>query len=80
MLLTYIKSPMLNRVNGRREGHYALFTGEVREAGLVLNYFELKYGKYILKDGEIEPRRKEDMIWVDYVFDKHNRYTFLDAI
>ena len=64
-------------INGNRQGHYALFTGELVGDNLEMNYFELKYGKYILKEGEVEPRSKTDIMWVDYDFDKHNRYTFM---
>ena len=42
-------------INGNRQGHYALFTGELVRNNLEMNYFELKYGKYFSKKGKLSP-------------------------
>ena len=41
-----------------------------------IRYFELKFGKWVLKDGDIDLRLSEDLLKVNAVVDVRSQYTF----
>ena len=41
-----------------------------------IQYFEMKYGKWVLKGGDLNSRKPNDMLMVEAKIDGRGRYTF----
>ena len=41
-----------------------------------VQYFEIKYGKWVLKEGDLDSREPSNMMIVDAKIDGRGRYTF----
>ena len=63
-------------VSGLFKGYYATVLGESYGEEKEIQYFEEKFGKWILKDGDIDSRPPEEMMKVTAVVDGRSRYTF----
>ena len=65
-------------IAGAEAGGYGMITGGFGEtAGLFeVNYFEIKYGKYVLKESAIAQREGCHLLRVEFTFDNRSRYTF----
>ena len=62
-------------VTGLFQGYYATILGRSYGDELEIQYFEEKYGKWILK-GHIDSRSPEEMVKVTATVDGRSRYTF----
>ena len=63
-------------VNGSFSGFYATFTNKSYGDEWEINYFQKQYGKWTLKDGDLDSRDAEDMILVTAYPDKQGYFTF----
>ena len=63
-------------VSGLFEGLYATVLDKSYGDEFEIQYFEEKFGKWILKEGDIDSRPSNEMIKVTAVVDGRSRYTF----
>ena len=63
-------------VKGSFNGLYATVLGESYGDEIEIQYFEKKFGKWIVKDKDVDSREPDDLIKVAGQVDKRDRYTF----
>ena len=64
-------------INGSFSGFYATVTNKSYGDEWEINYFQKQYGKWTLKDGDLDSRDAEDMILVTASYpDKGGYFTF----
>ena len=63
-------------VKGSFAGLYATLLGESYGNEVEIQYFEKKFGKWIVKDRDVDSREPVDLIQVTAQVDKSYRYTF----
>ena len=57
-------------------GYYAVILDSSYGDEWEVQYFEMKYGKWVLKEGDLDSREPSDMVMVEAKIDGHGRYTF----
>ena len=57
-------------------GLYAVVINESYGDEMEIQYFEEKYGKWVLKDGDLDSREPSEMMKVDAEVDGRRQYTF----
>ena len=63
-------------VNGSFSGFYVTFTNKSYGDEWEINYFQKQYGKWTLKDGDLDSRDAKDTILVTAYQDKQGYFTF----
>ena len=67
-------------IAGAETGGYGMITGGYGEndGPFEVNYFEMKYGKYVLKENAIASREACQLLRVEFTFDNRSRFTFAE--
>ena len=63
-------------IKGSFIGLYATVTGESYGDEVEIQYFEPKFGKWILRDNDMESREPNELLKVTAKVDQRDRYTF----